>query len=364
MRSRRSRVPIDQLGSIRIGPFGVQSVEISPSMKLGCSADEGRARPDVGVCDVNALLDTRAVAPSERAEYWSAGIAQHFFPVRLEPTEKLSFEARLSGGRFGSVITRSIRGLPHRVVRDMSLTSSTDPDCLLLYLVRSGSCRITQEERSSLIGPGGIAFQDMSRPSVFEAVSSFDVAVFAVPRDLLGARADAIARHAAEPALREHDPLEPLAAPFLSSLSRIAELKAPLGEEGRGLAEMLAGMLQSLYGRDSMLAEVSQPGVLLMRMRQYALENLGDPRLGPEQIARAHFVSPRYVHKLFAGSGSGVSEWIREQRMIGAFEELSRAGGMPVAGVAERWGYRSPASFSRAFRQMHGRSPREVRGTR
>lgn len=332
-------------------------------MKLGHSAVLGRARPDAGVCELNALLDTRAVTPSERAEYWSAGIAQHFFPVRLEPTEKLPFEARLSGGRFGPVTTRSIRGLPHRVVRDMRLASSTDPDCLLLYLVRSGSCRITQEDQSSLIGPGGIAFQDMSRPSVFEAVSSFDVAVFAIPRGLLGARADTIARHAAEPALREHDPLEPLAVSFLNSLSRIGELHTPLGDEGRGLAEMLAGMLQALYGGDTMLAEAPQPDVLLTRMREYALENLGDPRLGPEQIARAHFVSSRYVHKLFARSGSGVSEWIREQRMIGAFEELSRAGGMPVAGVAERWGYRSPASFSRAFRQIHGCSPREVRGT-
>ncbi len=312
---------------------------------------------------MNALLDTRAVAPSERAEYWSAGIAQHFFPVRLEPTEKLPFEARLSGGRFGPVTTRSIRGLPHRVVRDMSLASSTDPDCLLLYLVRSGSCRITQEDRSSLIGPGGIAFQDMSRPSVFEAVSSFDVAVFAIPRNLLGARADAIVRHAAEPALRERDPLEPLAVPFLSSLSRIGELQAPLGDEGRGLSEMLAAMLQALYGEDSTPAEAPRSDMLLARMREYALENLHDPRLGPEQIARVHFVSPRYVHKLFAKSGSGVSEWIREQRMIGAFEELSRVGGMPVAGAAERWGYRSPASFSRAFRQIHGCSPREVRGT-
>ena len=34
---------------------------------------------------MTTLLDTRVVPPSDRPDYWSAGIAEHFFPMRVEP---------------------------------------------------------------------------------------------------------------------------------------------------------------------------------------------------------------------------------------------------------------------------------------
>ena len=100
---------------------------------------------------------------------------------------------------------------------------------------------------------------------------------------------------------------------------------------------------------------------LLARMQQYAREHLHDPELGPEQIARAHFVSTRYVHKLFATSDTGVSSWIRGRRLEGAAEELRNFPGTAIATIAARWGYRNPASFSRAFRELHGYAPRDAR---
>ena len=109
------------------------------------------------------------------------------------------------------------------------------------------------------------------------------------------------------------------------------------------------------------LRAATRADALLERMRRYALEHLRDPGLGPDQIARAHFVSTRYVHKLFAAAGCGVAAWVREQRLERAWAELRRSSETSVASVAARWGYRDPASFSRAFRQTYGCSPRELR---
>jgi AraC-like DNA-binding protein len=91
------------------------------------------------------------------------------------------------------------------------------------------------------------------------------------------------------------------------------------------------------------------------------MDHLHDPGLGPDQIARAHYVSSRYVHKLFASSGAGVAAWIRERRFEGAVGDLRRSPETPIAAVAARWGYRHPASFSRAFREVHGCAPRDAR---
>jgi AraC-like DNA-binding protein len=85
-------------------------------------------------------------------------------------------------------------------------------------------------------------------------------------------------------------------------------------------------------------------------------------RLGPDQIARAHFVSTRYVHKLFAASGCGVAAWIREQRLERALADLRRSSDASIGAIASRWGYRDASSFSRAFRQAYGSSPRALRG--
>ena len=43
------------------------------------------------------MLDTRTVAPSDRPDYWSAGIADHFFPMHVESLGPWSLEARLTG---------------------------------------------------------------------------------------------------------------------------------------------------------------------------------------------------------------------------------------------------------------------------
>ena len=43
---------------------------------------------------MTTLLDTRAVPASDRADYWTAGIAEHFFPMGVESVGSRQFEAR------------------------------------------------------------------------------------------------------------------------------------------------------------------------------------------------------------------------------------------------------------------------------
>lgn len=43
------------------------------------------------------LLDTWMVAPSDRPDYWSAGIADQFFPMHVESLGSWPLEARLTG---------------------------------------------------------------------------------------------------------------------------------------------------------------------------------------------------------------------------------------------------------------------------
>src|SRR4051794_37997361 len=165
------------------------------------------------------VLDTRSVPPADRRDYWSAGIAEHFFPMRVEAVGASSFEARLAGGEMGPVAVRSIQGLPHRVARTPQMIAAADPECILLYLLTRGVISIEQDDRSCVLRPGDIACQDTSRPSMFEGRDGFEVLVFSVPKWFIGARADNIGRHTATRMDGGEGRLMPLATPFLVNLA-------------------------------------------------------------------------------------------------------------------------------------------------
>ena len=46
---------------------------------------------------MTTLLDIRTVAPSDHPDYWSAGIADQFFPMHVESVGSWPLEARLTG---------------------------------------------------------------------------------------------------------------------------------------------------------------------------------------------------------------------------------------------------------------------------
>lgn len=309
------------------------------------------------------LLDTGTVTPSIRPDYWSAGMARHFFSMRLQPRDDGVFAARLTGGDLGPVGVRSIRAVPHRVARAARLIAPTDPAYLLLYLVRHGECRLEQDDRSCLLRPGDIALQATWRPSAFEARDGLDVTVFSIPTWFLRARPDDFARMTAIAMTPRGAPVVRMAVPFLTGLTQAAEIGTLSERERDGFTDMLGTLLDLLRGADDGAIGAAGPegsDELLARMRRYVMAHLHDPGLGPEQIASAHYVSTRYVHKLFAAGGTTVSAWIRAERMERAAQEL-RASGESVAQIGSRLGYRDAASFSRAFRRAHGRSPRDVR---
>ena len=112
---------------------------------------------------MTSVLDTRSVPPAERRDYWSAGIAERFFPMQVESFGAPSFEARLAGGQMGPVGVQSIQGLAHRVARTQRLVSAFDPECILLYLMSKGMINIGQDDRKCTLRPGDIASVSVAR---------------------------------------------------------------------------------------------------------------------------------------------------------------------------------------------------------
>jgi AraC-like DNA-binding protein len=114
---------------------------------------------------------------------------------------------------------------------------------------------------------------------------------------------------------------------------------------------------------ESAMAPDTRRCALLAQIHAYIRDNLGDVRLTPGAIATAHHISVRYLHKLFHAEGLTVAGLVRERRLEQCRHDLAdpQLAACPINAIAARWGFTSPAHFSRAFRSAYGLSPRQFR---
>jgi acetamidase/formamidase/AraC-like DNA-binding protein len=101
----------------------------------------------------------------------------------------------------------------------------------------------------------------------------------------------------------------------------------------------------------------------LHRLCQSIERRLDDPDLTPAKIALSEGISERYLQKLFEGTGSSFTHYLRERRLQRTWADLSNPteAHHSISEIAFRVGFNDSAHFSRAFRHRFGVSPREFR---
>jgi AraC family transcriptional regulator len=92
----------------------------------------------------------------------------------------------------------------------------------------------------------------------------------------------------------------------------------------------------------------------------YIEKNLDDIISINEVAKKANCFSFHFQRMFFAIMGITPAEYIRRRRLTLAATELA-TGNEKVIDIALKYGYESPNAFTRAFRNMHGINPREVR---
>jgi AraC family transcriptional regulator len=92
----------------------------------------------------------------------------------------------------------------------------------------------------------------------------------------------------------------------------------------------------------------------------YIEKNLDDNLSISEAAKEANCSSFHFQRMFFAIIGITPAEYVRRRRLTLAATELA-IGNAKVIDIALKYGYESPNAFTRAFRNMHGINPREVR---
>ncbi|MFB6894446.1 helix-turn-helix domain-containing protein [Kitasatospora sp. NPDC056327] len=314
---------------------------------------------------MDPVITTDGLRGAERFEYWRSAVNDTFVPLRAEPAAAggAPFRGRMRSVALGALRVTEISAGAHAVHRTPKLIAASGGAYFKLGLQLSGRCVLGQDGREVALAPGDLAIYDTSRPYSLSFAAHYRQLVVMLPQSLLPVPPAEIARATARP-LSGRRGFGALAVPVLRQLpQRPEEFR---GAAAHRLADTVADLVAGLVTErlaDAVPPAESRGRALLVGVRAYIEEHLGDPGLGPEQVAAAHHISARYLHRLFQEEGGTVSGWIRHRRLEHCRRELRdpASRSRPVGAVAARWGLTDAANFSRAFRRAYGCSPSEYR---
>ncbi|MFH8986305.1 AraC-like ligand-binding domain-containing protein [Streptomyces varsoviensis] len=318
---------------------------------------------------MSLTLRTAGLSAAERFDYWRSVICDAFVPLRADPGAG-PFQGELHGVRLGELQVTEIAATAHAVHRTPRAIAASTEDYFKLGLQLRGDCVLTQDGREAPLAPGDFAVYDTTRPYTLAFDDSYRQLVLMLPRPLLRIPPRDVARLTAV-RVSGRQGMGALVSALLLRLAGHLEEYERTG--GVRLADNIVDLLATLVA--DQLGD-HQPGgaragsdpasgrrALLARITTFIEQHLGEPDLGPDAIAAAHFVSTRYLHKLFRAQGTTVSSWVRARRLEHCRRDLRDPlqAHRPVGAIASRWGFADAAHFSRSFRAAYGASPREFR---
>ncbi|KUN03387.1 transcriptional regulator [Streptomyces yokosukanensis] len=304
------------------------------------------------------MLSTRSVPPCESLDFWHDAVLATLVGMDIA-TDGRTYDAALRTDHLGDLGIITVECDPGRVHRSPRFIARGDGRDVFVALQSTGRAQVEQDGRTTELRAGDIGIFETVRPFRTAFPEPFRLKIFAVPRNLLG-RSEAELWQLTARAVRPNGGLTALLTPLLERLADTSEAYAtPVAERlAEGVIDLMAATAVHQLGEDP----AALPGadrVLLLRIKTFVRWHLADSDLTPRAVADAHGISVRYLHRLFEAENTTVCQWIRELRLQECRRELAgrEPGSASLGQVARRWGFSSPARFSRAFRTSFGLSP-------
>jgi AraC-like DNA-binding protein len=309
------------------------------------------------VAGVTILFDTTTVDPVDRRESWSQAHERIFFPIGVQPSGDLA-HSRIEGHALGPLRAFRVTSDPSVVRRTSQGIKVFDPEQFVVGTPLSGRSVIEQAGRDSMFGTGDLSTWESSHAFAATHVERFELLLMVMPRALLGARRDAAYRQTAGRMPRD-SPLGTIAAPFFRHVWDALDAGESVQHED--LADGVLALVRAMHAPEPVPA--LSGAALVTKIKGYIDEHLADPGLGPAAIAHAHYISVRYLHKLFAAEGVSVSEWVRHRRLEACRRDLRdpALAHETISQIGRRWALANPTHFSRLFRETYGLTPTELR---
>lgn len=299
-------------------------------------------------------------APASQFDAWESALNASHLPWALDRVHAERFGARMRLKDFGGLRVVSCECEPCSGRRRSRQIGRGEGEYFGALLLLSGEERVRQSGHALVLRPRSLMIWDSTKDIDFEVAADIKKVTVFIPRDRVASGSEAFLRHCD----RVIDCGRGVPAVLASHLGALAgELGSIDHRTGTAAVDLTVDLIASALEASEAPGLSAGQGGLLSDIEAYVLDNLADPGLTPDGIARHFFISTRYLHLLFARSDRTVCRFIAEHRLDRARRELIRTApsGEPITRIAADVGIDDPAHFSRLFKQRFGVSPRQLR---
>jgi AraC-like DNA-binding protein len=304
-------------------------------------------------------FDTTNVVPSERFGYWHEVVCDRFVPASSLDKSQDDFDASLATRSIGPLDISHFRAPAHFWSREAKHISADDHDSFLLSILLNGSGWLEQDGRTVVQRPQEIVLYDTSQPFRYDLAS--EIILITIPRRLLTSRY-ADVRSLMAVGFRRDLSLNALLCDLATRAMLLEVPESSSTTVGARLASSVMDLASAIID-----SEIEGQGALnrqrmsqLERAQRYAIANLGDENLSPEEMAKHGAVSLRTLNRLFTKVGTTPMRWVWQRRLEASHSALSEGYAKSVTDTAFQFGFSEASHFSRSFKAAYGISPEQV----
>jgi AraC-like DNA-binding protein len=307
-------------------------------------------------------FSTDAIRERDRVAFCRDQLGRRIFRADIEPGRDGPFYAHMV-----------LRALPGLKIAEVSRAASAmrrtpeliagDEDGLFLNIALTGTYAVSQRGREVNSDPGSALLISCAEPGVTSLPTAGRVLCLRIAQARLIELVPDIDDRMMRPIPRDVAALRLLRS-YMGALDDANALATP--ELQRAVIAHIHELVAlAVTGVDNFSA-MEREGVRAARLRAIKADiiaNLAETRLSARTIARAHGLSPRYVHLLFEQTGQTFGDFVKEVRMKRAFELLTDAtrAKMRIGDIAAVLGYADHVTFDRVFRRYFGQTPSDMR---
>lgn len=311
---------------------------------------------------MKTTITTRGIEVSGRSRHWHDAIGSAYFPLELTFPRPERFDGEVTIWQLGNVSLSRLTSdalIYRRLPRHLQTQGSEE---FLVTLPAKSEVRFVQGGRELRANPGAFFIERSHEPYEFSHAEAADLWVMKLSADMLGGRVRAPDRFCS----LEFDATNGANGLFVDMVHLIPQRYDAMTEEtrsivGRQLADLLALALQS-DERVLTSGGSTVRAAHLTRIEAFVRRHIDDPDLGPDDVAAGCGISVRYLHELLRDTNQTLGQWIRDQRLAAAHDDLTNpAETRSIGEIAYARGFSDQAQFSRAFRARYGVTPKEAR---
>lgn len=301
-------------------------------------------------------LDVESISATDRATQWESATSAFGFSLAMGAVApEAPFHREYLRRRWiAELALVDLQCGRSSAARTTSTIADSDQRYMILLMIERGEEVVAQGGTRTALRPGDALLWDSTRAARFDIQRNLRKRLLMIPERVFEPMQAVVPqgdRFVSSPAARLlMSYLDSLwvALPQLSLQATISARNATL--------ELIEGALRP--GTD--LPVSGTIPALRTSMDRWIDQHLARLHITPTEVAAAHAVSVRTVHRVFAETGETLGSAVRRRHLLRARADLA-ATDLSISSIAARWQFSDASHFTRSFKLQFGLSPTAYR---